>query len=178
MSMSVPDEGQSRGVIACDPRTRVVRVGLRMTIRKNVLGTYRRIEFKRKEYVVELEDVISAELFVTSGVMFWQRVMEAVHKKIMIKVTKEQEDALTDERNEIPIVSVRKNWMPTLSWKDDALILHAIPKAELMNSAKTRALASFAIDFSLAVKTGFVVKTLAGGYKLGPNLQFTLSDTT
>ena len=109
MSMSVPDEGQSRGVIACDPHTRVVRVGLRMTIRKNVIGTYRRIEFKRKEYVVELEDVISAELFVTSGVMFWPRVMQAVHKKIMIQVTKEQEDTLTDERNEIPIVSVRKN---------------------------------------------------------------------
>ena len=59
-----------------------------------------------------------------------------------------------------------------------ALILHAIPKVELMNSAKTTALASFAIDFSGAEKFGFAVKTLAGGYKLGPNLQFTLPDIT
>ena len=68
--------------------------------------------------------------------------------------------------------------MPTLRWKEDALILHAIPKEELMNSAKTTALASFAIDFSVAEKFGFVVKTLAGGYNLGPNLQFPLRDIT
>lgn len=68
--------------------------------------------------------------------------------------------------------------MPTLRWKEDALILHAIPKVELMNSAKTTALASFAIDFSVAEKFEFVVKTLVGGYKLGPNLQFTLPDIT
>lgn len=49
---------------------------------------------------------------------------------------------------------------------------------ELMNSAKTTALASFAIDFSVAEKFGFVVKTLAGGYNLGANLQFTLCDIT
>lgn len=42
---------------------------------------------------------------------------------------------------------------------------------ELMNSAKTTALASFAIDFSVAEKFGFVVKTLAGGVQLGS--QFT-----
>lgn len=68
--------------------------------------------------------------------------------------------------------------MPTLRWKEDALILHAIPKVELMNSAKTTALAFFAIDFSVAEKFGFVVKTLAGGYNLGPNLQFPLRDIT
>ena len=47
-----------------------------------------------------------------------------------------------------------------------------------MNSTKTTALTSFAIDFSLAEKFGFVVKTPAGGHKLGSNLQFTLLDTT
>ena len=40
---------------------------------KNVLGTYRLIEFKRKEYAVELKDVMNADLFVTSGLMFWKR---------------------------------------------------------------------------------------------------------
>ena len=149
-----------------------------MTIRKKVLGTYRQIEFKREEYAEELEDVMCADLFVTSGVLFWQRVMQAVHNKVMIKVAKEKEDALTDDRDEIPIVSIKKNWMPTLSWKGETLILHAIPKVELMNSAKTTALTSFAINYSIAEKFGFVIKTPVGGYKLGPNLQFTLADTT
>lgn len=56
--------------------------------------------------------------------------MQAVHNKVMIKLTK---DMLSSDRDEIPIVSVKKNWMPTLRWKEDALILHAIPKVELMN---------------------------------------------
>lgn len=43
-----------------------------------------------------------------------------------------------------------------------------------MNTAKTTAVASFFIDFSIAEKFRFVVKTPAGGY----NLQFTLPDTT
>ena len=90
----------------------------------------------------------------------------------MIKLTKEQEDTLLSDRDEIPIVGVKKKWMPTLRWKEDALILHAIPKVELMNSAKTTALASFAIDFSVAEKFGFVVKTLAEGVQVGT--QFTI----
>ena len=176
LSISVPDEGQSSGVINRDPHTKVVRFGLCITTGKKVLWTYRRIEFKRNEYTVELEDVMSADLFVPSGVLFWQRVMKAVHNKILIKETKEQ-DVLTDDADEIPIVSVKKNWMPTLSWKGETLIFHAIPKVELMNSPTTTALTSFAIDYSLTEKFGFVVKTPAGGCKLGPNLQFTLPDT-
>lgn len=72
-----------------------------------MLGTYRLIEFKRKEYAVELEDVMNADLFVTSGLMFWQRVMQAVYNKVMIKLTKEQEDMFSD-RDEIPIPMCQK----------------------------------------------------------------------
>ena len=107
LSMTVPDEGQSSGVIARDPHTKVVRLGLCMGVWKNVLGTYRLIEFKRKEYAVELEDVMNADLFVTSGLMFWQRVMQAVYNKVMIKLTKEQEDMFSD-RDEIPIPMCQK----------------------------------------------------------------------
>ena len=76
---------------------------------KNVLGTYRLIEFKRKEYAVELEDVMNADLFVTSDLLFWQRVMQVVHNKVMIKLTKEQEDMLLSDWDEIPTVGVKKN---------------------------------------------------------------------
>lgn len=62
-----------------------------------MLGTYRLIEFKRKEYAVELEDVMNVDLFVTSDLMFWQRVMQVVHNKVMIKLTKEQEDMLLSD---------------------------------------------------------------------------------
>ena len=57
----------------------------------------------------------------------------------------------------------------------------AIPKAELMNSTKTVAMTQFAIDYSLTEKCGSIIQTSAGGgrgYKLGPNLQFTLPVTT
>lgn len=61
-----------------------------------MLGTYRLIEFKRKEYAVELEDVMNADLFVTSDLLFWQRVMQVVHNKVMIKLTKEEDMLLSD----------------------------------------------------------------------------------
>ena len=109
LSMTVPDEGQSSGVIARDPHTKVVGLGLCMAVWKKVLGTYRLIEFKRKEYAVELEDVMNADLFVTSDLLFWQRVMQVVHNKVMIKLTKEQEDMLLSDWDEIPTVGVKKN---------------------------------------------------------------------
>ena len=74
-----------------------------------MLGTYRLIEFKQKEYAVELEDVMNADLVVTSGLMFWQRLMQVVHNKVMIKLTKEEEDMLLSDRDEMPIVGVKKN---------------------------------------------------------------------
>lgn len=52
----------------------------------------------------------------------------------MVKLTKEQEDALTTDIDERPIVSVKNSCMPTMSWEEETLILHAIPNVELMNS--------------------------------------------
>ena len=40
---------------------------------------------------------MNADLFVTSDLMFWQRVMQVVHNKVMIKLTKEQEDMLLSD---------------------------------------------------------------------------------
>lgn len=57
---------------------------------------------------MELEDVMNADLVVTSGLMFWQRLMQVVHNKVMIKLTKEEEDMLLSDRDEIPIVGVKK----------------------------------------------------------------------
>ena len=54
--------------------------------------------------------------------------MQEVHNTIMVKLMYEQDYALTFDGNEQPLVSVKKNWMPTMTWKEDALILRAVPK--------------------------------------------------
>jgi len=172
LALTVPDEGQRSGVIASDPHTKIIRFGVMMTVRKKLFGTYRRIEFKRKDYTFELEDVMNANLFVTSNFIFWQRMTQAVHNKIMIKLTKEQEDALSSAADEVPIVSLKKNWMPTLSWKGETLILQAIPKAELMKSDKTAVVTYFSIHYTLAEQFGFRHPNTGWGVQIGT--QFTV----
>ena len=65
MSLTVPDQGQSNAVIATDPHTKVVTFRVTYLTRKYVLGEYRRVGFQTKEYVVELEDIMSIEHPVT-----------------------------------------------------------------------------------------------------------------
>ena len=129
---------------------------------------------------------MSAKQPVTSGNLFWQRVMHEVHNKSMQHARHAvQKYTWTHERDERPRVSLKKNWMPTMTWKDDALILHAVREGELLNFTKTKALITFAISLAVAEKFGFIEPpqgrqgSVVGpqgvnGYKLGPNLQFTL----
>ena len=97
----------------------------------------------------------------------------------------EQKYARTHERDERPHVSLKKNWMPTMTWKDNALILHAVREGELLNFTKSKALTTFAINLAVAEKFGLIEPppgrkgSVVGpqgvnGYKLGPNLKFTL----
>ena len=128
MSLTVPDQGKSNGVIASDPHTQVVKFSVTYLTRKYINGDYRRVSFKTKEYIVELEDIMSAKHSVTSGSLFWKRLMQEVHNTIMVKLMYEQDYAKTFDRDERLLFSVKKNLMPTMTWKDDALILYAVPK--------------------------------------------------
>ena len=128
MSLAVPDQGKSNGVIASDPHTQDVKFSVTYLTRKYINGDYRRVSFKTKEYIVELEDIMSAKYSVTSGSLFWKRLMQEVHNTIMVKLMYEQDYAKTFDRDERLLVSVKKNLMPTMTWKDDALILYAVPK--------------------------------------------------
>ena len=83
MSLTVPDKGQSNAVIATDPHTQVVKFSVTYLTRKYMLDSYRRVSFNTKEYVVELEDIMSAKQSVTTGSVFWTRVMQEVHNKTM-----------------------------------------------------------------------------------------------
>ena len=180
MSLTVPDQGQSNAVIATDPHTKVVKFSVTYLTRLYMSGSYRRVSFKSKDYGVELEDIMSAKQSVTTGSEFWKRVMQEVHNKVMQALMNQQEAALTFNGDERPIVSVKKNWMPMMSWKGDSLVLHAIPKGDALKSDKTTTTTTFIMDLEIAKRFGFVEKP-AGvdvGYVIGPNLQFTCPTVT
>ena len=179
MSLTVPDKSQSNAVIATDPHTKVVKFSLTYLTRKWVTGMYRFVGYKTKDYGVELEDIMSSKQSVTTGSEFWKRVMQEVHNKVMQSLLNEQEAALLFNADQRPIVSVKKNWMPRMTWKDDVLVLHAIPKEDALKSDKTKTTTTFMMDLGIAERFGFV-QQLQGvvGYVLGPNLQFTFPTVT
>ena len=179
LSLTVPDQGQSNAVIAADPHTEVVKFGVTYLTRKWTdtgnpsTSGYLRVSFKPKEYTVELEEIMSARHTVTSGNEFWQRVMQEVYNTSMRKLIYEKDYAETYDGDDKPIVSLKKNWMPMMSWKNNALILHAVPKAEMLDSTKTRATSTFSLDLGVAETFGFVYEPQGvTGHVLGPNLQF------
>ena len=180
MSLTVPDKGQSNAVIATDPHTKVVKISVTFLTRKWVQGEYKRVEFKTKDYGVELEEIMSAKQSVTTGSEFWKRVMQEVHNKVMQALINRQSSALTADSGQYPIVSVKKNWMPLMTWKGDALVLHAVPKEDLMNANKSKVTSAFTMDLEIAKRFGFVEQPVGVdvGYVIGPNLQFTCPTVT
>ena len=179
MSLTVPDQGQSNAVIATDPHTKVVTFRVTYVTRKYINREYRRVSFQTKEYHVELEEIMSTHQSVTSGNLFWQRVRQDVYNKSMQQLMVEQKNAWTTMSDERPLVTLKKNWMPTMTWKDDALILSAVSERELFNRIQTKATSALSLDLAVAEKFGFVEpKKGVVGYVLGPNLQFTLPSVT
>ena len=108
MSLTVPDQGQSNAVIAADPHTKVIKFKMTYVVRKYVQDSYRRVETKTVDCEVELEEIMNANQIVTTGSMFWQRVMQEVNNKIMHNVMMEQIRRLILEPDEKPIVSAKK----------------------------------------------------------------------
>ena len=180
LSLTVPDQGQSNAVIATDPHTKVVKISLTFLTRKWVTGSYKQVEIKKKDYGVELEEIMSAKQSVTTGSEFWKRVMQAVHNKVMQALINQQSAAMVHHSDQFPVVSVKKNWMPMMSWKGDALVLHAVGKGDLMNANKSKITSAFMMDLEIAKRFGFIEKPAGvdAGYVLGPNLQFTCPTVT
>ena len=158
MSLTVLGQGQSNAVIATDPHTKVVTFSVTYLTRKYVIGEYRRVSFQTKEYTVELEDIMSAKHPVTSGSLFWKRAMQEVQNKTMQALMYQKDYAKTYDADERPLVSVKKNWMPMMTCKDDALVLHAVPKGDLLNGNKTKATSAFSLDLGVAEKFSFIEK--------------------
>ena len=76
---------------------------------------------------------MNANQVVATGSQFWKRVMQEVHNNIMAELMTKQFDMLVANRDERPIVSVKKIAMPQLTWKEDSLVIQAVPKKDLLN---------------------------------------------
>jgi len=70
-------------MIATDPHTIVIQFTMPFVTPKYITGAYRRVSFKTKEYHVKLEEIMSSTQPVTSGNLFWKRVMQLMHNKSM-----------------------------------------------------------------------------------------------
>ena len=94
----------------------------------------------------------------------------------MHNVMNEQMQRLVKEPDERPIVSAKQNAMPRLSWKEDALVIHAIPQMDLIKEDKS-AISDLFINLDIALKFGLVLKKTSQNrtwYPLGPNMQYTV----
>ena len=182
MSLTVPDQGQSNAVIAADPHKKVVRFTYPHVIRKYQIGSYRRVENPRLTQTIELEEVMNTNQIVATGSQFWKRVMQEVHNKIMVELMRKQFEMLVANRDERPIVSVKKIAMPHLIWKEESLVIQAVPKKDLLNERQIN-MVEFYINLDIALKFGLLLKKSGSGtstsaYRLGPNLQYTCPSET
>ena len=180
MSLTVPDKGQSNAVIATDPHTKVLKFKMTYVVRKFQSGTYRRVETKTVDCALELEEIMNANQGVTTGSMFWKRAMQEVHNKIMHNVMNEQMQRLVLEPDEKPIVSAKQNAVPRLTWKKGAMVINAIPQADLIKADKS-AITDLFINLDIALKFGLVLEKTSQSrtwYPLGPNMQYTLPAVT
>ena len=156
MSLTVPDQRQSNAVIAADPHTKVVKFKYPHVVRKYQLGSHRRVENPNSGGEIELEDVMNANQIVATGSQFWKRVMQEVHNNIMAALMKKQFDMLVANRDERPIVSVKKIAMPQLTWKEDSLVIQAVPKKDLLNVNQIT-MVEFYINLDIALKFGLLL---------------------
>ena len=189
MSLTVPDQGQSNAVIASDPHTKVIRYKHPISTRKWTdtgdpsTSGYLSINTALSTKMIELEEIMNSTQIVSTGSEFWKRVMQTLHNKIMSEVMKDQWNASVAEADRKPIVFVNKNGMPQLSWKEESLLIKAIPKKDLLNNQQIN-MVEFYINVDIALKFALLRrKTGKTGYAtsdfvLGPNLQYSLPTKT
>ena len=182
MSLTVPDQGQSNAVIAADPHTKVVKFKYPHVVQKYQLGSYRRVENPNSGGEIELEDVMNANQIVATGSQFWKRVMQEVHNNIMTALMKKQFDVLVANLDERPLISIKKIAMRQLTWKEEFLVIQAVPKKDLLNQNQIT-MVEFYINLDTTLKFGLLLKKSGSGtgtsaYRLGPNLQYTCPSET
>ena len=189
MSLTVPDEGQSNAIVAADPHTKVVRFTYPQMIRKWTdtgdpsTSGYLRIETPTVTQMLELEEVMNASQIVATGRQFWNRVKQEVQNKIMTEAMRKQWELQVANRDDKPIVFVKKHAIPQLSWKEESLVIEAIRKKDLLNMAQST-MVEFYINLDIALKFGLLRRKTGktgnntSDFVLGPNLQYSLPTNT
>ena len=189
LSLTVPDQGQSNAIIAADPHTQVVRYTYPQMVRKWTntgdpsTSRYTNIESPKVTGMVKLEDVMNPTQIVSTGSQFWKRVMQQVHNNIMWTAMKDQWSSLIKEADRKPIVFVKKQGMPQLSWNGESLVIEAIAKEDLQNMAQEN-MVEFYINLDIALKFGLLIRKtgkagfITSDFQLGPNMQYSLPTQT
>ena len=128
---------------------------------------------------IKRDEIMSAQQPVTSGNLFWQRAMQTVYNKSMQQLMVEQKNAWTTMRDERPLVTLKNNWTPTMTWKDDALFFACSSRKRVAEPPPDQGPDLLFPGCGCGRKV-WVHRTKNGvvGYVLGPNLQFTLPFVT
>ena len=188
-SLTVPDKGQSNAIVAADPHTKVVRFTYPQMIRKWTdtgdpsTSAYLHIDTPTVTQMLELEEVMNASQIVATGRQFWNRVKQEVHNKIMTEAMRKQWEMQVANRNDKPIVFVKKHAIPQLSWKEESLVIEAIRKKDFLNMAQSN-MVEFYINLDIALKFGLLRRKTGktgnntSDFVLGPNLQYSLPTNT
>ena len=84
-------------------------------------------------------------------------------------------------KNDAATVSLKSTWKPTFEWKQDTLVLKAIPHQDVYArdaANKVQPLSTVGIHVDFAQKFGLLTKDKNDKYRLGPNLDYALPTNT
>ena len=88
------------------------------------------MDFKAKEKEVILKDVMENDFPVTSGIQLWHNIITHMDQTMMKDVTTTSV-AWKTAKNEAAAVSLKSTWKPTFEWKQDTLVLKAVPPQDV-----------------------------------------------
>ena len=177
-NMSVPDAGHRAAIIHADQTEPIVKFGYTLTRRvQDPLWT---VNFTYREKKLSLNEVMGSHYPVTTGTQLWRNIITRIDQTIMQDINASSA-SLKAAKNKSATVSLKKEWKPTFEWQRDNLVLKAVKYQDVFaldSSAKVKPLSKLQVLTDFARKFGLVVKNKDATYSLGPNLEFTLPQTT
>ena len=128
--LSVADEGHSEKIISSKAETELVGYRYKLTQRYQEVDNSWLVEFKAKDKVVTLKDVMGKDLPVTSGVQLWHNIIPHMEQIVMEDVSTSS-IAWKTAKNNAATVSLKTTWKPTFEWKQDLLNVKAVPQQDV-----------------------------------------------
>ena len=87
------------------------------------------VEFKAKDKVVTLKDVMGKDLPVTSGVQLWHNIVTHMEQTMMEDVTASSV-AWKTAKNNVATLSLKTTWKTTFEWEQETIILKSVPQQD------------------------------------------------